>query len=138
MRRLLSRLRLSRDAWSLLVLVWVTASLCIALEGLGTALGWSRLAAALSAALVAGAASFAAGLLVLRRRHGVGPTQRLLRSTVQDHRVQQGAESPYLAELCTQLGIDAVMGECILMHAQPTGIHRVHRALEGLLGRLPA
>lgn len=52
--------------------------------------------------------------------------------------VQQGAESPYLAELCTQLGIDAVMGECILMHAQPTGIHKVHRALEGLLGRLPA
>lgn len=52
--------------------------------------------------------------------------------------VQQGAESPYLGQLCAELKLDAVIGECILMHAKPTGIHRVHRALEGLLGRLPA
>lgn len=51
--------------------------------------------------------------------------------------LQQGAESPYVANLCIELGLDAVMGECILMHADPTGIHRVHRVLEGALGRLP-
>ncbi len=51
--------------------------------------------------------------------------------------LQQGAESPYVAKLCIELGLDAVVGECILMHAEPTGIHRVHRVLEGALGRLP-
>jgi len=51
--------------------------------------------------------------------------------------LQQGAESPYVANLCAELGLDAVVGECILMFASPTGIHRAHRALEGMLGRLP-
>lgn len=52
--------------------------------------------------------------------------------------LQQGAESPYVANLCKELGLDAVIGECILMYASPTGIHRAHRWLEGALGRLPA
>lgn len=52
--------------------------------------------------------------------------------------LQQGAESPYVANLCIELGLDAVVGECILMHASPTGVHRAHRAIEGMLGRLPA
>ena len=51
--------------------------------------------------------------------------------------LQQGSESPYLANLCIELGLEAVVGACILMHAEPTGIHRVHRVLEGALGRLP-
>lgn len=51
--------------------------------------------------------------------------------------LQQGAESPYVANLCIELGLDAVIGECILMFANPTGIHRAHRAIEGALGRLP-
>lgn len=51
--------------------------------------------------------------------------------------LQQGCESPYAANLCIELGLDAVLGECILMHAEPTGIHRVHRVLAGALGRLP-
>lgn len=51
--------------------------------------------------------------------------------------LQQGAESPYVVELCVELGLDAVVGECILMFANPSGIHRAHRMLEGALGRLP-
>lgn len=51
--------------------------------------------------------------------------------------LQQGAESPYVANLCLELGVDAVLGECILMFAHPTGIHRAHRVLEGALGLLP-
>lgn len=51
--------------------------------------------------------------------------------------LQQGSESPYVANLCIELGLDAVVGECILMHAESTGIHRMHRVLEGALGRLP-
>lgn len=51
--------------------------------------------------------------------------------------LQQGAESPYVANLCIELGLDAVVGECILMFAKPTGIHKAHYRLQGFLGRLP-
>lgn len=51
--------------------------------------------------------------------------------------LQQGAQSPYVANLCIELGLDAVVGECILMFANPTGIHRAHHFVEGVLGRLP-
>lgn len=52
--------------------------------------------------------------------------------------VQQGADSPYVGSVCTELGLDAVIGECILMFARPTGVHRVHRALAGMFGKVPA
>lgn len=52
--------------------------------------------------------------------------------------LQQGAESPYVASLCIELGLDAVIGECILMFARPTGIHKVHRVLAGMFGKVPA
>ncbi|MGC4084285.1 MAG: CoA-binding protein [Vicinamibacterales bacterium] len=51
--------------------------------------------------------------------------------------LQQGAESPYAEEVCSALGVRAVMGECILMHASPTGVHKVHRVIDGMLGKLP-
>ena len=51
--------------------------------------------------------------------------------------MQQGAESGRAVELCREHGINEVHGECILMFAQPAGIHRVHRWLWGLLGRMP-
>ncbi len=51
--------------------------------------------------------------------------------------LQQGAQSPYVANLCLELGLDAVIGECILEFAAPTGIHRAHRWADGVLGRLP-
>src|SRR4051812_44831431 len=46
--------------------------------------------------------------------------------------LQQGAESPYIVQLCSELGLNAVLGECILMFARPAGIHRAHRALAGM------
>ena len=52
--------------------------------------------------------------------------------------LQQGAESPYVMQVCSELGLNAVLGECILMFAKPAGIHRAHRALAGMFGRLPA
>ena len=51
--------------------------------------------------------------------------------------LQQGAESPAVANLCTELGLDAVLGECILMFERPAGFHRAHRMVASLLGRLP-
>lgn len=51
--------------------------------------------------------------------------------------MQQGAESDEAIRYCREHGIDVIHGECIMMFAQPRGIHRVHRWLRGALGRLP-
>ena len=47
--------------------------------------------------------------------------------------LQQGAESQEAAELAASRGIELVMGECILMYAKPTGIHKMHRTVRNLL-----
>jgi predicted CoA-binding protein len=52
--------------------------------------------------------------------------------------LQQGAESPEAVKLGADLGLDVVSGECILMFAHPTGIHRAHRWLREVTQRLPA
>jgi len=51
--------------------------------------------------------------------------------------MQPGAESDDAIRYCNEQGIDVVYGECIMMHADPRGIHRAHRWLRGALGRLP-
>lgn len=52
--------------------------------------------------------------------------------------LQQGAESPYVLSVCRDLGIEVIAGECILMFAKPTGIHKAHHWIQGVFGRLPA
>ncbi len=53
--------------------------------------------------------------------------------------MQQGAGSPAAVEACRRHGIDVVDGECILMFAEPVqSVHRVHRFVRRLLGRLPS
>jgi predicted CoA-binding protein len=52
--------------------------------------------------------------------------------------LQQGAGSPEAVRVGAELGLDVVAGECILMFAQPTGIHKVHRWLRQITHRLPA
>lgn len=52
--------------------------------------------------------------------------------------LQQGAESEHVLRLCHDLGLETIAGECILMHARPTGIHKVHRWIRGAFRRLPA
>lgn len=52
--------------------------------------------------------------------------------------MQQGAESPEAVAYCEAKGIQVVQGECILMFAEPVGLlHRIHRWLWRVLGRLP-
>jgi len=51
--------------------------------------------------------------------------------------MQQRSETEAAVEFCAANGINEVHGECILMHAQPTGFHKFHRLLWGLLGKLP-
>jgi hypothetical protein len=53
--------------------------------------------------------------------------------------LQQGSQSDEAVKFCEENGIDCVSNECILMFAQPSAfIHRVHRWVWGVLGKLPA
>ena len=52
--------------------------------------------------------------------------------------MQQGSQSPEAIRFCEEHGISVVRRECILMFTEPvTSIHRVHRGLWRLLGKLP-
>jgi predicted CoA-binding protein len=52
--------------------------------------------------------------------------------------MQYGSVSKNAAAFCEEKGIRAIHGECILMFAEPAaGIHRFHRAIWRLFGRLP-
>jgi uncharacterized protein len=51
--------------------------------------------------------------------------------------LQQGASSEEAVRRCRERGIDVVDGECILMFADPGGIHKFHRWIWSALGKLP-
>jgi len=51
--------------------------------------------------------------------------------------LQQGAESPAVLDACRELGLDVVSGECILMFARPTGVHKVHYWINRVTRSLP-
>jgi len=52
--------------------------------------------------------------------------------------MQQGAESEAAIRFCEEHGMSVVHGECILMFAQPVdSVHRLHRWIWRLLGKLP-
>jgi len=53
--------------------------------------------------------------------------------------LQQGSQSEAAVKYCEENGIDCVSNECILMFAQPSAfIHRAHRWVWGVLGKLPS
>lgn len=53
--------------------------------------------------------------------------------------LQQGSQSESAVKYCEENGIDCVSNECILMFAQPSAfIHRAHKWIWGVLGKLPA
>jgi uncharacterized protein len=52
--------------------------------------------------------------------------------------LQQGSQSDEAVRYCEEKGIDCVSNECILMFAQPSAfIHRAHKWVWGVLGKLP-
>jgi predicted CoA-binding protein len=51
--------------------------------------------------------------------------------------LQQGAESPEAANLAAERKLALIAGECILMYAKPTGIHRMHQLVRRVMGVTP-
>lgn len=50
--------------------------------------------------------------------------------------LQQGAESPAVLARAAELGLEVIAGECVLMYARPSGIHRLHAGARNLLDRV--
>jgi predicted CoA-binding protein len=51
--------------------------------------------------------------------------------------LQQGAQSPEALAAARELGLDPIVGKCILMYMQPVGsIHGWHRGFNRLIGQL--
>lgn len=52
--------------------------------------------------------------------------------------MQQGSESEEAINFCKEKGIDVIYNECVLMFAEPAAfIHRAHRWINGMIGKLP-
>jgi predicted CoA-binding protein len=52
--------------------------------------------------------------------------------------LQQGSESAAAIQYCENSGIAVVHGHCMLMFAEPVGLlHRIHRGIWRLIGRMP-
>jgi uncharacterized protein len=79
-----------------------------------------------------------AALIVVPSTNAVAAVRRAAAAGVHYVWLQQGSESAAVLSACRDLGLKVVSGECILMFARPTGIHKVHRWVWGALGKLPA
>ena len=79
-----------------------------------------------------------AALIVLPPAKAVTAVKDAASSGIHHIWLQQGAESGEVSEACHELGLNTVAGECILMFAKPKGIHKAHRWLREVFGRLPA
>jgi len=68
-------------------------------------------------------------------------TERVVREAaahgITDVWMQLGAASSAAVRFCEEHGLNAIHDECVLMFAEPTGVHRFHRWLWGLFGKLP-
>lgn len=51
--------------------------------------------------------------------------------------VQQMCDTDHTLRLANELKINLIINECVLMFADPKGIHKVHRIIKQVLGTLP-
>ncbi|MFC1559430.1 CoA-binding protein [Gemmatimonadota bacterium] len=63
--------------------------------------------------------------------------REVVNTSIRNIWMQQGSESAEAIKFCTENGITVVYKECVLMFADPGGLHKFHHWLWGLLGKLP-
>ncbi len=76
-------------------------------------------------------------LVVVPPAQAVGVVRDAAAAGIHHVWLQQGAESPEVLSACRELGLEVVAGECVLMFAHASGVHKVHRWLRQVTGRLP-
>jgi len=63
--------------------------------------------------------------------------REVVNTSIRNIWMQQGSESAEAIKFCSENGITVVHGECVLMFADPQGLHKFHHWLWGLFGKLP-
>lgn len=51
--------------------------------------------------------------------------------------IQQGAETKEAVEIAKQKSVKLIHGACIMMHANPSGVHKFHGILSKIFGAFP-
>ncbi len=51
--------------------------------------------------------------------------------------LQQGSENPEALKFAREAGVNLIHGKCIMMFAEPRGIHKFHRSIVKFFGGLP-
>ncbi len=76
-------------------------------------------------------------LFMTPKANTAGAVEHALNNGVKYIWLQQGSETKEAAEAAKQGGARLVEGACIMMHANPSGVHRFHRFLAKIFGALP-
>jgi len=77
------------------------------------------------------------GLFMTPKSSTAGAIENAIHHGFTDLWIQQGAETKEALEIANQNGINPVYGACIMMHANPSGVHKFHRFLSKLFGAFP-
>jgi predicted CoA-binding protein len=77
------------------------------------------------------------GLFMTPKANTAGAVEKAIHHGFTHLWIQQGAETKEAAEAARQSGVKLVNGACIMMHANPGGVHKFHRILSKLFGAFP-
>jgi predicted CoA-binding protein len=66
-----------------------------------------------------------------------GVVREALTKGIQNIWIQQSSDSPEALGLLKEAKVNAITGQCILMHHKPGGMHKFHRNLKRFFGALP-
>ena len=76
-------------------------------------------------------------LIATRPEVTVSVVSEALNKGVSQLWVQQMSGNQETWDMLHHAGVPAVYNRCILMHANPSGIHKFHRWMAGMFGRIP-
>jgi predicted CoA-binding protein len=77
------------------------------------------------------------GLFMTPKANTAGAVENAIHHGFSHVWIQQGAETKDAIEVARQNGVKLVAGACIMMHANPSGVHGFHRFLARLFGAFP-
>ena len=78
------------------------------------------------------------GIIVMtRKENSLDVVKEGFERGIMNYWIQRTSESDELIKFVEQNGINAIIGECILMHYNAGGIHKFHRTLRSVFGTMP-
>ena len=77
------------------------------------------------------------GLFMTPKANTAGAVENAIHHGFTHLWIQQGAETKEAAETARQSGVNLVYGSCVMMHANPSGVHKFHGILSKLFGVFP-